>query len=299
MSHFTWRRFRPIHTFHERETDEIYIQAEQRAEQYVVRTKKFWRRREATAFDAAIVETRQEAERSNDPSVWLASLVVQTPRAVLAQKQMDSKGGGYRNRQARLFELIDFNDTFVSTVLSLPEEYLPGFVEHAKRLMDRFCEQTGYKSFSSEQWEAISHGLSREIAVYRTAIAQGFHARMTSRRDDAMGIDMVVTDPETGINLNLDVKTRSSFHFRLLDLQREGRITEETRLRAELQGYALVINGRGAERVHTTLLRIDHETYGAIEEFTIEKATLLRDMIKLIMKDRYERNTRTTAYPST
>lgn len=289
MNHFRWRKFRPMSAIGERETDKIYILAEQRVERYVVRTKKFWRRRDPTAFDGAIVETRQEAERSNSPDVWLASLIVQTPRAVHAQKLMDSRGGGYRNRQARLFELIDFNDTFVSTVLSLPDEYLSDFISHAKRLMDRFCAQTGYKSFSPEQWEAISHGLSREIAVYRSLIEQGFHARMTSRRDDAMGVDMVITDPENGKTLNLDVKTRSSFHFRLLDLQKEGRITEETRLHGEIQGYALVTNGHGLERVHTTLVRIDHETYGEIKDFKIEKASLLRDIIKIIMKEEHER----------
>ena len=56
-------------------------------------------------------------------------LVAMTPQAARAQNAMDKHHGGYKNREARLMELIAFNDLFVDTVLSLPEDELPLFTE--------------------------------------------------------------------------------------------------------------------------------------------------------------------------
>src|SRR5690606_30984045 len=62
------------------------------------------------------------ARSIHDKVHLLALLILQAPGAARAQREMDGHRGGYKNRQARLYELIDFNDTFVDTVLSLNEE---------------------------------------------------------------------------------------------------------------------------------------------------------------------------------
>ena len=146
-------------------------------------------------------------------------------------------------------------------MLALDEADYATFNNEAKRLMDRFCKHVNAPCLTNEQWQAITHGLSREIAVYRDALRLGYQARMTSRREDAMGVDMVVADDE-GRSINLDIKTRSSFHFRLQDLHNEGRVSELEREEAEQFGHITVVNGHGGAAVTTTLLRIDEETYG-------------------------------------
>lgn len=284
MKHFAWRRFRSFHPpVSCAGAPELYGKAEVLVREYVGDERKRWRKRDVKVFDGAVASLQHKAEMSGDPVDWVATVIVQSPRAAYAQKIMDSRGGGYYNRQARLFELIDFNDAYVSAVLSLPDAATEDFSLWLKRCIDRFCKRTGYAGFSDEEWEAITHGLSREIAVFKTAQKAGFHVRMTSRREDAMGVDMIVTDPDTSKSINLDVKTRSSFHFRLIDLQREGRISEEARMHAELSGYLFVMNGHGSERVRTTLLRVDHETYGEIEDFAITKSDLFVERLKEII----------------
>lgn len=224
----------------------------------------------------------EQTGSSEQAVVWLAALIMQAPRAVLAQRQMDAHPHGYSNKQARLYELIAFNDTYVSAILSLPEQYHPQCNDRIKQVMDQFCRRVKVPCLTNEQWEAITHGLSREIAVYHGALALGYRARMTSRREDAMGVDMVVTDEQTGMNINLDIKTRSSFHYRLQDLHNEGRITELQREEADQFGHITVRNGHGSESVVTTILRIDEETYGRVIDFTLERLEPLKTAIEQI-----------------
>jgi hypothetical protein len=242
---------------------------------------RFWRRHDPHAFDSMIDAARGRAGATGDAAEWLAALILQAPRAVSAQRQMDKHPHGYHDKQARLYELIDFNDTYVSTVLALEEREFATFNDETKRLMDRFCRHVGSPCLTSEQWEAITHGLSREISVYRGALKLGYTARMTSRREDAMGVDMVVTDAE-GRSINLDIKTRSSFHFRLQELHREGRVSELEREEAEQFGHSTVVNGHGHEAVTTTLLRIDEETYGRTIDFELERLEPLQLSIEQI-----------------
>ena len=96
-----------------------------------------------------------------------------------------------------------------------------------------------------------------------------------------MGVDMVVTDAE-GRSINLDIKTRSSFHFRLQELHREGRVSELEREEAEQFGHSTVVNGHGHEAVTTTLLRIDEETYGRTIDFELERLEPLQLSIEQI-----------------
>ncbi len=220
----------------------------------------------------------------HDPVHLLAMLLLQAPAAVMAQREMDSRHGGYRNRQARIYELIDFNDTFVDTVFSLHDHDLASFPERLKDEIDRFCERLHTPSFTPQQFEAITHGLSREIAVYRGAKRAGYLVRMTSRVQDAMGVDMVITDPDTKKSINIDVKTRSAYHFRLLDLERQNRIDTSRRLQCELAGFCTIRNTRGSQNVDTVLFRVATDDLGEIRDFDfvdIEPLTaLIADALK-------------------
>jgi hypothetical protein len=200
-------------------------------------------------------------------ALWFALMIAQAPRAARAQVQMDTHDGGYKNKQARLYELIDFNDAFVSTVLALPDNELKGFVERARHELARFCAQVHAPMFSDVQYEAITRGLSREVAVYRGAILGGFEAAMTSRHQDALGVDMVITDPSSGRSINIDCKTPSSYRYRLQDLVREGRLSENDSALADQLGYVREMNGSGSERVEVVLMRIDPNELGDVIDF--------------------------------
>ena len=203
-------------------------------------------------------------------------LILQTPRAALAQIQMDSHEHGYHDREKRLYELIEFNDTFVNYVLATPHQQLPGLAEQLKKDMAEFCKKLNTPMFSDEQYDAIVRGLSREIAVYRTARYHKFDARMTSRADDAFGIDMVIIDPRSGKRLNIDCKTPAAFRHRLEDLVHHGRIEESDLLKGDQQGYLTITHRRGDEHVPVTLFCILPDRLGEISDFTFDEPERLK-----------------------
>lgn len=211
-------------------------------------------------------------------------LLAQTPRAARAQIQMDRHKHGYHHREKRLFELIDFNDTFVSLVLATPSAQLPGLAEQLFDEMTHFCRRLKTPMFTREQFDAIVRGLSREIAVFRAAKEQGFDVYMTNRVEDAFGIDMVITDPETGLVLNVDCKTPPAFRHRLEDLIHEERITEEQLLEADKKDFITVLQRRNNERVPVTLLCIRPETLGEISDFTFDEPARLTALLEKIFK---------------
>lgn len=217
---------------------------------------------------AKIVKARSEKNQLSE--YFLASLILQAPNAVKAQREMDRHHGGYNNRQARLFELIDFNDTFVDTVLSLPEAELADFTNRFWHELEVFCANQRVDNFSVKQFDAIVHGLSREIAVYRGAKKEGYLARMTGRSQDAMGVDMIITDPQTKKSIGIDIKTRSAFRWRLIELQRRRRLDEEKRLECELAGFCTMRNGKGSNSVDTVLFRVDTGRLGKITHYAFE-----------------------------
>lgn len=212
-------------------------------------------------------------------------LILQTPRAALAQAQMDAHPHGYRDREKRLYELIDFNDTFVSAVLAQPSRDLQTFVPRMKRAMDRFCKSEKMVSFSDEQFEAIVKGLSREIAVFLGAKSQGFKVSMTSRTVDAFGIDMIIRNPATGAQLNIDCKTPSAFRHRLEDLEKEKRITSDELLQADEDDFITVLHRRNDSKIPVTLLCVRSEHVGEIVNFEFVQpkriGTLLRTIFSL------------------
>lgn len=214
---------------------------------------------------------------------WLRALVLQAPQAALAQAQMDKHPHGFAARGSRLYELIDFNDAFVSTVLALDEPLLMTHADEAKRLMDWFCKRVGVRGFSDEQYHAIVQGLSREIAVFLGVQDEGLQATMTSRTSDALGIDMVITDPATGVSVNVDCKAPSAYRHRIYDLLREGRLSGEEVTAAEALGYIAEMNGHGSSKTEVVVWRIERERYGDIQAFTFADTAELGRTIHAIL----------------
>lgn len=244
------------------------------------------RRPEVHDLDRDIDRLRKKFAQTSQAHDGLAALLAQTPRAVLAQLQMDQHSHGYRNMQERLYELIDFNDTLVATVMLLDDERRVRFSDATKRCADRICKRVGAPCFTDEQWEAIIRGLTREIALYYAAVNNGFRVYMTDRVHDAMGIDMQVQDPEDGRYINIDVKTPSSFRYRLDELVHEERLTERERLLADERSYAVVMNGHGNRRVQTILLCILPDIFGDLAYFRFVNDAPARDMLNLIIRER-------------
>lgn len=271
-----WQRFRPRErrgalddvTMYEQNT--VYAKARSIIDEamHEARSLKPNRSLKRIIRAAKIVKTRSDQNRL--PEYFLASLVLQAPNAVKAQREMDRHHGGYNNRQARLYELIDFNDTFVDTVLSLPESELADFTNRFWHELEVFCTNQRVDNFSIKQFDAIVHGLSREIAVYRGAKKEGYLARMTGRSQDAMGVDMIITDPQTKKSIGIDIKTRSAFRWRLVELQRRRRLDEEKRLECELAGFCTMRNGKGNNSVDTVLFRVDTGRLGKITHYAFE-----------------------------
>jgi len=212
----------------------------------------------------------------------LALLLARSPRAAVAQMEMDIHHGGYKNRKARIYELIDFNDSFVDTVLSLPEDQLTTFPEQLQFYMETLCQKVNVLMMTDKQFYAIVHGLSREIAVFHAAKDEGFEVRMASRSEDARGADMVVQNKQ-GMTMNIDCKTRSSFHFRLLDLKRDQLITDEELLAAEQSGFMVLRKGKHVDFVRTTLVRASTQDLSDIKDFRFVDTTKIGDLLKQAM----------------
>ncbi|HRC28299.1 MAG TPA: hypothetical protein PKV96_02835 [Candidatus Saccharimonas sp.] len=302
-----WRRFRPYRMRHRRYAhkqfkhrdvarDRHYV-SQREDVQFVCRSTDFFecaeeqvvsmlqRRPEVHDLDRDISRLRKKFARTNNAHDGLVALLAQAPRAVLAQIQMDQHPHGYRNRQERLYELIDFNDTLVATVMVLDDANRVRFSDATKQCADRICKRVGAPCFTDEQWTAIIRGLTREIALYYAAVNNGFHAHMTDRSQDAMGIDMQVLDPEDGRYANIDVKTPSSFRHRLDELVHEGRITEGERLAADERSYVRVTNGHGNNRIETVLLCILPDIFGDLSHFRFIDEAPARDMLNRVIRE--------------
>jgi hypothetical protein len=238
------------------------------------------------ALDVRIEHYKQVIDES-DPVQWLALLIMQAPRAAHAQAIMDEYPHGYHDREKRLYELIDFNDTLVSCVLLLSEKKLPMFTALLKEELDIFCKKMYSREFDAEQFEAIIHGLSREIAVYKAAENAGLNALMTSRTADAFGIDMQIADPATSRYINIDCKTSSSFHFRLKALVKQHRMAPRDIVDAETKGWWEIINRDNAGRgVKIILLRVSQDELGEILNFRFVNEQAMVEKLKVILKQR-------------
>lgn len=279
-----WKRFRPrrrgkLHDATVYEADTLYAQARGIVGQHMQATRSRRFKPDNPLKHTARASAKLRAHDPHTPEQLLALLILQAPGAVRAQTEMDNHYGGYKNRQARLYELIDFNDTFVDTVLVLPDDELAGFPDRLKQEIDWFCDHLGVATLTDEQYEAIVHGLSREIAVYYAAKDSGLIPRMTSRVQDAKGIDLIISDPDTKRTISIDVKTRASFRWRLVDLQRRGRVDEDKRMQCELAGFCTV-KGRKNDEVDTLLFRVATNRLGAIKDFRFTDPEPIKNLLR-------------------
>lgn len=289
-----WHRFRPVNNeaFSGIAVSplELFAQVERRLKKVDI-SKRSWRKyQDFTELDSYIDGARGHAigQNSGEPSLeraeaWLYALALQAPRAAVAQEEMNKHPHGYHNKEHRLYELIDFNDAFDSAILAMPRDLLPHVKERIKELCDFMCKKAGTRCFSDEEYQAITHGLSREIAVYLGLEDEGYHVEMTNRRDDAFGIDMMILDPRSMKQVAVDIKTRSAYHYRVEQLHREGRLSEEGLIMAERNGFTAVMNGRGAEQRQVVTWRIDHEVLGDVVDFRFENTRLLGETAEAIV----------------
>ena len=282
-----WKRFMPRKQYWRRgklgdptagEPAGLYAEARALAEEALrlARSKK----RNTIYKQAAEAAKILHAAPRPRPSQLLALLMVRSPQAARAQDDMDKHRGGWNNRKARVYELIDFNDTFVSLVLALPPSEHATLADRAWNELVYFSQKYNAMRFEEAQFEAIVHGLSREIAVYQGAMAEGLQARMTSRVQDARGIDMVITDPATQRSIEVDCKTSSSFHFRLLHLEQKRRINEAYRMRCQLSGFCPIAGGSRTHQSHSLLLRISTDELGPIRHFAFEDTQRLGERLR-------------------
>lgn len=273
-----WMRFLPKRTKSLPQSSELFARVRTIVES--INVKDF------TELDQHI-ETYKQYMDEADVVQWLALLVLQGPRAAHAQAIMDEYPHGYHDREKRLYELIDFNDTLVSAVLLLPESELATVSDGIKQELDHFCEKMYSKAFDSEQFEAITHGLSREIAVFKAAENAGLNALMASRTADAFGIDMQIADVASGRYINVDCKTSSSFHFRLKTLVKQHRISPHDIVDAETRGWWEIVNrdksGRAAKII---LLRVSQDELGEIQNFRFINEQKMVEKLKQILQQR-------------
>lgn len=227
----------------------------------------------------AIEDMKQRVERSDDTErvpQLIALLLLQTPRAARAQHVMDARHGhSYHNRSKRLYELIDFNDTLVDIVLALTHEQRQSFAQEIYIHMSAICRRSRTHMFTREQFDAITHGLSRETAVYLAARETGLDVHMTSRVADGLGVDMQVRDRVSDRYINIDCKTTGAYLHRVEDLRREGRLRDDEVARALTRGYIEVLNGQREQQVHVVLFAVVTEAMGEIHGFEFARTDLV------------------------
>lgn len=283
----TWHRYRPRRIFRAATyAPQPTIQRDIYSEVLVSVEKRLPRRRpKAAQLESVIKQLRGRALLTGNAGDWLAALYAQAPRAALAQQQMDQHPHGYHDKQARVFELIDFNDTFVATILAMDQSMRTRFVTQAKKGCDSVCYQTHSPLFSDDQWTAIVRGLTREIAVYQAARDRGFEAFMPNRTGDAMGIDLQVRDPESGRYISIDVKTPSSFRHRLEELVQQGRLTEKQLMDADTRSYAIEHNGHNGGAVEVVLLCMLPDKFGEFGDFRLLNSEPMRQMLNFLIRE--------------
>jgi len=295
-----WRHFvrrQPSNAeWRDRRLDKQYVSSPELVE-YVCKSTDFFdcaeervvailqRRPEARDLERCIPKLRKQFTKTREPLDGLTALLAQTPRAVLAQLQMDTYPHGYRNKQVRLFELIDFNDTLVATILLLDDKHREEFSERTKQAADRICKRVGVPCFTNDQWTAIIRGLTREVAVYSAAKGAGFNAWLTDRAHDALGVDLQVQDPEDGRYINIDVKTPSSFRHRMEQLVHEKRLTERELVIGDQQSYIIEENGHGRNRVQIVVLCILPDLFGDLADWRFVNPEPMRQMLNQLIRD--------------
>ena len=107
----------------------------------------------------------------------------------------------------------------------------------------------------------------------------------TSRVEDAFGIDMIITQPDTKKVLNVDCKTPPAFRRRMEELLKHGRISEAQLLAADSAGYITVMQQRGNESIPVTLLSILPDDLGEIHDFSFDQPERLTARLNTIFAE--------------
>ena len=250
------------------------------------RMPEHWQELRLEKLSSVLAALRHQIDKAKEgelTALLLALLIVQSPQAARAQELMKKRGIRFNDREDRLHELISFNDTFVDLILSF-EEIPKDIKDNIYYEIHRVCGITRTHSFSYKDYGAISKGLEREIALYKAAQSAGFEARMTSRIADGLGVDMQISDKESGVQVNVDCKTESSFRFKLQALSRQGRVDNEEFLKADENGYVYFTVGRGKEAIPVVLLRLDDELTGGVEEFRFRNEDSVGAIIQVLIE---------------
>ena len=147
MTYSGWRRFRPtVRTRREAARPKLIAGMHARLDELLSERGGAHAYEDIDRLDGLVEKQVSRVISYPTATEWLTLLILRAPGAARAQHQMDKHPHGYRNQQARLFELIDFNDAFVSTVLALSDDQRRGFIEAVKREIDAFCERVGSRS---------------------------------------------------------------------------------------------------------------------------------------------------------
>lgn len=284
-----WRQFRPVRKLRTSSPSQsgLFEQTRQALKRLLgPRFGSDWRGIELEQLRQIMARHDEMVLTAKAPSQQVEALVglmLRTPGAVQRQSQVDALPHGYKHPENRIYELIDFNDAFVASVLSLTPQQLPGFADGLQREMDWFCRQLRTPMFRDEQYQAITRGLGREIAVYLGATEQGLVATMGSRIEDAKGVDMVVTDPLTNRSISIDCKTPPAYRHRLEDLIREGRISDQEARIAESEDYCVVESSEPGRRP-LILFCVRAERYGEVVDFRFRDSESLGERLRMIIK---------------
>ena len=267
-----WRRFLP----RRRQANMATLQAP--VEELSIRTLRSLQ--DANEYSEYLKRQTSLIEVGQLQQHYYSLLLAQAPRAAAAQHTMDTHKYGYHNRQKRLYELIDFNDTFVDLILATPVRDRAGLAAKLYQDITALCRRLDTKEFTDTQFAAIANGLGREIAVYTAAEEFGYEVRMASRTQDAFGIDMMIAEAGTNSRLYVDCKAPSAFRHRLEDLVKYGKITEAQLLKADEQDFLTMDRRFGDESIPVTLLCIRTETVGEVHDFVFDNPRKFRTLLQ-------------------
>jgi hypothetical protein len=135
------------------------------------------------------------------------------------------------------------------------------------------------RSLSSEHMARIAAGVRREVAVsraLRSTMPEDWSIRHASPEEDAVGIDIIVTD-ETGREYYVDVKTAGGYVGSVDRLQEKGRLTGNQAHEALDNGYVEIGVGR---RQDITACMFDADRLGAIVDHEFEDPGRVYEFIR-------------------
>jgi hypothetical protein len=189
----------------------------------------------------------------------MALLVLGIPAAARAQERMDTRRT--HDRALDVGSLSRFNRDLSGVMLEMPPSMLPEFPDRLRRRSENLLyQQWGLPVLNEVQFNRITNGISREVAVLRAlqeTLPEEWNLRQGTPQEDMLGTDAVVVDNE-GRELRMDMKTDYAFAHILDDLEAGDWITPEQARRGAEDGY-VYSPGRtpAGEKVYTCVFNAD------------------------------------------